>query len=79
MAGYTVTQAQAQLDAWMASSLAVAGGQAYSISTPGGVQRQLTRANSAEIQSQIKFWRDEVNRLTSIGTNRRRTRYAVIG
>jgi len=45
------TEAQAQLDAWIAASLALASSQAYSI---GG--RSLTRADGAEIRSQIAYW-----------------------
>jgi hypothetical protein len=74
MAGYTLAQAQAQLDAWMAASLAVAGSQRYSIG-----DRELTRADAGLIQQNIKFWRDEVNRLTASASGRRRTRYVVIG
>ena len=44
MAGITLAQAQAQLDAWLAASLATATGQAYEIAG-----RRLTRANAAEI------------------------------
>lgn len=74
MAGYTLAQAQAQLDAWMAASLAVAGSQEYRIG-----DRMLTRADGAEVRQQVKFWRDEVNRLTAAATGRRRTRYGVLG
>lgn len=59
MAGITLAQAQAQLDAWMAADTAVAGGQSYSI---GG--RSLTRANAAEITNKIEFWERKVNQLT---------------
>jgi hypothetical protein len=73
MAGYTLAQAQAQLDAWLAASTAVAASQSYSVG-----DRQLTRADAADIADQIKFWNGEVNRLTRAASGRRRTRYAVL-
>lgn len=59
MAGITLEQAQAQLDAWMAADAAVAGGQSYSI---GG--RSLTRANAAEITNKIDYWEGKVIKLS---------------
>lgn len=47
----TAEQAQAQLDAWLAASLAVARNQSYEIEG-----RKLTRADAAEIRRQINFW-----------------------
>ena len=73
MAAWTLTQAQAQLDAWLAASLAVAGNQSYTIDSGNG-SRSLTRANAAEITAQVKFWGDQVQQLS--GT-RRRIRYVV--
>jgi hypothetical protein len=35
MAGFTLAQAQAQLDAWLAASLAVASSQSYEITVEG--------------------------------------------
>ncbi|TCS37476.1 hypothetical protein EDC30_104280 [Paucimonas lemoignei] len=58
MAGITLQQAQAQLDAWMAASTAVATGQEYSIGT-----RKLRRADAAEIRQQIIFWQRQVAQL----------------
>jgi len=60
MAGITLAQAQAKLDAWMAADDAVAQGQSYSL---GG--RSLTRANAAEIRANIEFWDRKVVRLSS--------------
>jgi hypothetical protein len=60
MAAITLTQAQAQLDAWLAASLAVAQAQSYQIG-----DRQLTRADSAQIQSQVKYWASIVSSLQS--------------
>lgn len=76
MAGWTLSQAQAQLDAWLAASLAVAGSQSYEIDSGNG-RRKLTRANAAEIQAQITFWKREVDALTPSAGGRRRTRYVV--
>lgn len=77
MAGWTLTQAQAQLDAWLAASLAVAQSQEYEIDTGNG-RRRLKRADAAEINAQVVFWRREVDALTpSAGGGRRRTRYVV--
>lgn len=73
MAGITLVQAQAHLDAWMAADLAVATGQAYTIGT-----RQLTRANSAEIQLNIQNWQRQVNQL-SRGNGGMRVRYGIAG
>jgi len=80
MAGYTLEQAQAQLDAWMAASLAVSTSQQYEIDTGSGGRRMLRRADAAEIREQIKFWRGEVSALTpaSAGSGSlSRTRYIV--
>lgn len=76
MAGWTLTQAQAQLDAWLAASLAVAASQSYEIDTGNG-RRKLTRANAIEIVTQIKFWKQQVEALTPAASGRRRTRYVV--
>lgn len=62
MAGITLAQAQAQLDAWLDASLAVARNQSYSIGN-----RSLTRANAQEIQQQVNYWRAEVERLQGGG------------
>lgn len=59
MAGVTLEQAQAQLQAWLAASLAVAQAQSYEIAG-----RQLTRANADEIIKQVKHWGAEVERLS---------------
>jgi hypothetical protein len=54
--------AQAHLDAWLAADLAVSKGQSYAIGT-----RSLTRANAAEIRTQIEYWKAHVNALTPGG------------
>lgn len=77
MAGITLEQAQANLDAWLAASTAVASSQSYTIDTGNG-SRSLTRANAGEIQSQITFWDSKVKALTPASAGgRRRTRYVV--
>lgn len=72
MAGITLAQAQAQLDAWMAASIAVAGNQSYTIDN-----RTLTRANAAWIQNQITAWEARVESL-SRATKGRRVRQAAV-
>lgn len=66
MAGITKEQAEAQLDAWLAASAAVAQGQSYTISTESG-SRSLTRANAQEILRQVQFWDTQVKRLSRGG------------
>lgn len=62
MAGITLVQAQAQLDAWLAASLAVSQKQSYAIG-----DRQLTLADVQHITAQISFWESRVNRLSRGG------------
>ncbi len=62
MAGITLSQAQTHLDAWLAADLATANGQAYTI---GG--RSLTRADAAEIRTNILMWERRVQRLVRGG------------
>lgn len=65
MAGITLAQAQAQLDAYLAAETAVLGGQKYEI---GG--RMLQRANLAEIQAGIELWNQRVQRLSARASGR---------
>jgi hypothetical protein len=62
MAGITLAQAQAQLDAFLAASLAVANNQSYSIG-----DRTYTRADAEAIQDAIDRWDERVRRLTRGG------------
>ena len=62
MAGITTVQAEEQLEVWLAASIAVASGQAYSIAG-----RSLTRANAAEIRNQIEYWDSKVQTLSRGG------------
>lgn len=64
MAAWTLEQAQEKLATWMAADDALATSQSYEIDL-GGNRRRLTRADAAEIQNKIKFWRREVDRLDS--------------
>jgi hypothetical protein len=76
MAGFTLIQAQAQLDAWLQASLNVSVKQAYEINT-GGNSRMLRYADLSEIREMITYWTGIVNSLTppSPGDGRgRRTR-----
>ncbi len=80
MAGFTLAQAQAQLDAWMTASLAVSRSQQHEIDTGSGGRRMLRRADAAEIREQIKFWSGQVAALTPAsagGGSLSRTRYIV--
>lgn len=72
MAGITLAHAQAQLDAWLAASTAVAGNQSYSMGN-----RSLTRADASEIRAQIDYWDNKVKRLSAPSSRRRRTQYVV--
>lgn len=72
MAGITQAQAQAQLDAWLAASLAIAKNQSYTIG-----MRTLTRADAKEIQGLITYWEQRVQNL-SRGPGGMRVRYATL-
>lgn len=67
MAGITLAQAQAQLDAYLAAETAVLGDQEYEI---GG--RRLRRANLAEIQKGIELWNQRVQTLSHAASGRGR-------
>lgn len=51
MVGITEAQAQTQLDAWIAASLAVTKKQSYKIDG-----RELTLADAREIRESIDYW-----------------------
>jgi hypothetical protein len=71
MAGITLAQAEAQLALYLAAEAAVLAGQSYRIQTLQG-ERELRRANLAEIQEGIKTWNERALTLgtTSLGRNR---------
>lgn len=58
----TEADAQAQLAAWLAASIAVSKSQSYSIGN-----RSLTRADLKDIQEQIKFWNKYLLNLSRSG------------
>lgn len=68
MAGFTLAQAQQQLDRYMAAETAVLTGQSYTIG-----DRQLTRANLKAIQDGIVLWNDRVQDLTRATSGRGRS------
>lgn len=74
MAGFTVEQAQAQLDAYLAAERAALSGQSYEIAG-----RKLTRANLREIREGIDYWSQRVGTLTSRASGRSRARTIVTG
>ena len=59
MAGITLAQAQARLDAYLAAELAVLGGQEYEIAG-----RRLKRADLKEIRAGIDVWERRVKDLS---------------
>lgn len=64
----TLTTAQAQLDAWIAASTAVAtSGQEYWING-----RKLTRADAEQIRQMIDYWSSKVSELEAKATGRGR-------
>jgi hypothetical protein len=68
MSGITLAQAEAQLTLWLNASTAIASGQEYSIG-----DRQLKRADLAEVNNSIKMWQQHVTRLSG-GRNGMRVR-----
>ncbi len=77
MAGITLQQAQAQLDAWLAASTAVASNQSYEIDTGNG-RRKLTRADAEQVLRMVSYWQDKVSALTpAVSGGRRRIRFLV--
>lgn len=68
MAGITLAQAQAQLDAWLAADMAVSRKQSYRIA-----DRQLSYADAAEIRSNIDYWNAKVVTLSARATGRGRS------
>lgn len=69
MAGITLTQAEAQLAAYIAAETKVLQGQAYEISG-----RRLTRANLAEIRDGMDYWDRKVKELTDTASGIGRSR-----
>lgn len=74
MAGITLAQAQAQLDAYLAAETAVLANQSYEIAG-----RKLTRANLKDIRDGIDAWNQRVKDLTQKQSRITRTRTIVPG
>ena len=74
MAGITLSQAQTQLNAYLAAETAVLSGQKYEIAG-----RMLMRANLAEIQMGITLWNNRVANLSRSSSGRSRARTIVAG
>jgi hypothetical protein len=71
MAGITLAHAEAQLALYLAAEAAVLQGQSYRINTGQG-ERELRRANLAEIQAGIALWNGRCATLGVTSTGRRR-------
>ncbi len=69
MAGITLAQAQAQLDAYLIAETKVLSGQAYELPTG----RSLTRANLSEIRKGIQIWDGRVKELSAKSSGRVRS------
>lgn len=77
MAGITLTQAQAMLDAAIeAQTKAMAKGQAYGINS-GGAGRNMQRANLADLQAAVVYWDQQVKILSARALCRTRA-YSVV-
>lgn len=74
MAGITLEQAQAQLNAWLAASLAVSQGQSYEIAG-----RRLVRADAAEVMRSVQYWQQQVSLLARAVSGRSRSRTVLLG
>jgi len=59
MAGITLAQAQAKLEAWLDAEEKIAAGQSYSIAG-----RSLTRADLKVVGERITYWNNKVQQLT---------------
>lgn len=70
---YTVDQVKEHLNVWLEADLAVSKGQSYKIG-----DRSLTRADVSLIMQQIRFWRDELDRLSPENAYPRTRAYRVI-
>lgn len=66
MPAWTLEEAKTHLKAWLDADIAVSTSQEYRMDG-----RTLTRANAAEIEQRINFWRREVERLENGGSNMR--------
>lgn len=74
MAGITLAQAEAQLALYLAAETAVLNNQRYRIA-----DRELERADLAEIRKGVETWDARVKSLAARAAGRSRTRYVVTG
>lgn len=74
MAGITLAQAQAQLDAYLAAETAVLSGQQYEIAG-----RMMRRADLAAVQAGVALWNQRVQQLGIRSAGRSRARTVVAG
>ena len=74
MAGITLEQAQAQLNAWLAASLAVSQGQSFEIAG-----WRLVRADAAEVMRSVQYWQQQVSLLARAASGRGRSRTVLLG
>ncbi|MFO1081923.1 MAG: DUF6148 family protein [Reyranellaceae bacterium] len=71
--GITLAQAQANLDAWVKCSQAVARNQAYTISVDGS-DRTFTRANADHLSKMIDYWQGQIRAIVAAQANGGRRR-----
>lgn len=74
MAGITLAQAQAQLDAYLAAETAALARKSYTING-----RSMTFQDLPAIQAGIETWGNRVAALTSRANGRSRSRTIVVG
>ena len=74
MAGITLAQAQAQLDAYLAAEVAILSGQEYEIAG-----RRLKRADLGAVQSGINLWNRRVKELSARASGRSRAYRVTLG
>jgi hypothetical protein len=65
--GITLAEAKTALAKWMTADAELATGAQSSKFSHAGVERQLTRADAAEIRRNIEFWDTKVRQLAGGG------------
>ena len=71
MAGITLAQAEAKLQTWLEAEDRIASGQRYRIG-----DRELARADLAEVRKSVEYWNGKVKELQP---GQRRVRFGVPG
>lgn len=74
MSGVTLSQAEAQLEKYLAAETAILSGQSYEIAG-----RKLTRADLVAVQKGVTAWNQRVNELSVRSRGRGRCRTIVPG